>query len=137
VDPSASTILAVDERYVIAEDTGLVAFVPEFVRVPGSVIILSRSAARCVIELTDVELVALARLVPAIAFRIEVAFDPHGLNVWWATGALAGQIDARAIVEFVPRYKDVPYEYADATVLPRADPESRHRIFEALSAVAP
>lgn len=127
--------LSVDDRYIIAEDAGLVALVPEFVRVPGSVIILSRGNARCVMELTHVEIDALARLIPAMALRIEAAFDPQGLNVWWATGQPAGQLEPRVLVELVPRYKDVPYQYADSTALPRADPASRFQIFEALSVV--
>jgi len=125
--------LSVDESCVIAEEAGLVALVPEFVRVPGSIIILSRGNARCVMELADVEVQALARLVREMALRIEAAFDPQGLNVWWATGQLAGQLEPRVLVELVPRYKDVPYQYADSTALPRADPASRFQILEALS----
>ncbi|WP_168172540.1 HIT domain-containing protein [Rhodanobacter sp. C05] len=124
------------DSYVVAEDAGLVALVPEFVRVPGSVIIVPRSNARCVMELTETEMGALARLIPAMARRIEAAFDPDGLNVWWATGQLAGQLEPRALAELVPRYKDAAYQYTDSTALPRADAASRSRILEALSVTA-
>jgi diadenosine tetraphosphate (Ap4A) HIT family hydrolase len=123
-----------DATYILFEDTDLVALVPEFVRVPGSVAIVSRGNARSIMELSEAEVSALARLLPAVALQIELAFDPQGLNVWWATGHLAGQTEPRALVELVPRYKDVPYQYADSSSLPKANPAARRDIYQALTA---
>jgi len=131
--PADSIDLSQQDAYVVAEDTGLIALVPEFIRVLGSIVIVSSSNARCVMELADPEVAALARLISAMARAIEAAFNPDGLNVWWATGELAGQLEPRALVELVPRYKDVPYQYTDLTALPRADSSARLKVVQAIS----
>jgi diadenosine tetraphosphate (Ap4A) HIT family hydrolase len=86
------------------------SMVPEKVRVAGSVVVVPFRHVSSFVELDETEVREVAELVHDAATRILAAFRADGLNVWWATGALAGQVEPHFFVELVPRFVGVPYK---------------------------
>jgi histidine triad (HIT) family protein len=103
---------------VIEETPHSLSFVPEIVRLEGALLVISRRHVRSSLELTSEESLDLLHTVRRAAAMIEQVFDPDGLNIWWATGVLAGQTEPHLHVELVPRHEGIEYKYEDMDQLP-------------------
>ena len=121
-----------DEHIVLARDQGVLAFIGERVRVPNSVFIAPLQHCAGLHELEPGDLIALSTMVRLAARAIEAEINPDGLNVWWAFRPLAGQTDAHLLVEVVPRFVNVHYEYTDLSNVPSSTHAQRRATKERL-----
>ena len=97
----------------LEETDHTLTFIPEAVRLEGALLVLSKRHVTHSLELNHEESMDLIHAVRRAALRIEQVFDPDGLNVWWATGILAGQTEPHLHVELVPRHEHIEYRYED------------------------
>jgi histidine triad (HIT) family protein len=130
---NSATADAVGALLVIAEEGGCLAAVPPRMRSRGSVVVLPRRHVPTLVDLDEVEAVALFQLTKVAARAVERALDPDGLHVWTDTGTVADQPEYHMRVEIVPRFTDVPYRFSSGQQLSVAEPGVRQAFAERLA----
>ena len=71
---------------------------------PGHVLVASKRHAATLFELTADEAAALMRTAQRIALAVRAAFDPDGVMLLQANGAVAGQTVGHVHLHVVPRH---------------------------------
>ena len=71
---------------------------------PGHVLVASKRHAATLFELTADEAAALMRTAQRIALAVRAAFDPDGVMLLQANGAVAGQAVGHVHLHVVPRH---------------------------------
>ncbi|MBK6868699.1 MAG: HIT family protein [Burkholderiales bacterium] len=71
---------------------------------PGHVLVASKRHAATLFELTGDEAAALMRTAQRIALAVRAAFDPDGVMLLQANGAVAGQTVGHVHLHVVPRH---------------------------------
>jgi histidine triad (HIT) family protein len=119
---------------VVAANRHAVCLVPEAVRAAGAVVVVPRRHALTAMDLDGPEMADVAALVHRVTRAIESSFDPDGLNIWWATGRLAGQPVEHLMVELCPRFAAIPYKYLEWDEIPRWPLADRRQMAERIKA---
>ena len=81
------------------------AFVNPFQSREGATLVVPTRHASTVLDLTELEAEALARLVRRVARGIHDAFDVVGLNIYQNNGVASGQTIPHYHVHVMPRYQ--------------------------------
>jgi diadenosine tetraphosphate (Ap4A) HIT family hydrolase len=74
----------------------------------GSGLIIPRAHRETVFDLTPAEWNATYELLQQVKKSIDFKFQPHGYNLGWNSGAIAGQEVFHTHLHVIPRYKDEP-----------------------------
>jgi diadenosine tetraphosphate (Ap4A) HIT family hydrolase len=74
----------------------------------GSGLIIPRAHRETVFDLTPAEWNATYELLQQVKKNIDFKFRPHGYNLGWNSGAIAGQEVFHTHLHVIPRYKDEP-----------------------------
>lgn len=85
---------------------------------PGHVLVASKRHTATLFELTPEEAGAMTRTAQRVALAIRHAFDPDGLMLLQANGAVAGQTVGHAHMHVVPRHAGDGIEFS----WPRKEP---------------
>ena len=85
---------------------------------PGHVLVASKRHAATLFDLTPEEAGAMTRTAQRVALAIRQAFDPDGLMLLQANGAVAGQTVGHAHMHVVPRHAGDGIEF----IWPLKDP---------------
>ena len=80
------------------------AFVNPFQMRRGAVLVVTTRHAGTILDLTEPEVEALARLVRRVAHALHDAFDPIGLNIFQNNGVASSQSIPHYHVHIVPRH---------------------------------
>lgn len=75
----------------------------------GSGLIIPRAHRETVFDLTPAEWNSTHILLHEVKKVIDHRFQPHGYNLGWNSGAIAGQEVFHAHLHVIPRYKDEPF----------------------------
>ena len=89
----------------VAEDALTLAFMDLGQVTPGHVLVASKRHAATLFELTPEEAGAVMRMAQRVADAIRIAFDPPGLTLLQANGALGGHTVGHFHIHVVPRYE--------------------------------
>ena len=81
------------------------AFVNPFPARHGAVLVVPTRHAPTILDLSELEAEALARLVRRVAHAVNDAFDPTGLNIFQNNGVSSGQEIPHYHVHVMPRYQ--------------------------------
>ena len=90
----------------VAEDALTLAFMDLGQVTPGHVLVASKRHAATLYELTPDEAGAVMRMAQRVALAARRAFDPPGLTLLQANGALGGQTVGHFHLHVVPRHAD-------------------------------
>ena len=94
------------------------AFVSRFQSRHGAVLVATTRHVPTILDLTESEAEAMARLVRSLAHAVLGAFDPIGLNVFQNNGIASGQTVPHYHVHVVPRYPgDQPEDLLEKNAL--------------------
>lgn len=88
----------------VAEDALTLAFMDIGQVTPGHVLVASKRHAATLYELTPDEAGAVMRMAQRVALAVRKAFDPPGLTLLQANGALGGQTVGHFHLHVVPRH---------------------------------
>ena len=89
---------------LVHEDEHTIAFMDIGQVTPGHVLVATRRHAATLLETTPEEAAAVMRTVHRVAQAVQAAFDPPGLTLLQANGALGGQTVAHFHMHVVPRH---------------------------------
>ncbi len=89
---------------LVHEDEHTIAFMDIGQVTPGHVLVATRRHAATLLETTPEEAAAVMRTVHGVAQAVQAAFDPPGLTLLQANGALGGQTVAHFHMHVVPRH---------------------------------
>ena len=119
----------------IAETDQAIAFMDINPVTPGHALVIPRSHATDLFDITPSDLAAAAHLSQEIARRAEARLDADGVNLLNCTGEAAWQSVFHFHIHVIPRFEDQPEK--DAIGLPwetvPGDPEDIARIGKLLS----
>ena len=102
----------------VAEDELTLAFMDLGQVNPGHVLVASKRHAATLFDLTPDEAGAVMRMAQRVALAARGVFDPDGLMLLQANGAVAGQTVGHFHVHVVPRHKGDGVDYS----WPRKEP---------------
>lgn len=102
----------------VYEDALTIAFMDIGQVTPGHVLVATRRHAATLLDTTPEEAAAVMQTARRVALAVQAAFDPPGLTLLQANGALGGQTVAHFHMHVVPRHE------ADGIALswPRKEP---------------
>lgn len=89
----------------VAEDELALAFMDLGQVNPGHVLVASKRHAATLFDLTPDEAAAVMRLAQRVALAARTAFDPDGLMLLQANGAVAGQTVGHFHIHVLPRHE--------------------------------
>ncbi len=89
----------------VAEDELALAFMDLGQVNPGHVLVASKRHAATLFDLTADEAAAVMRLAQRVALAARTAFDPDGLMLLQANGAVAGQTVGHFHIHVLPRHE--------------------------------
>ena len=89
----------------VYEDAQTIAFMDLGQVTPGHVLVASKRHAATLLDLTPDEAGALMATAQRVAQAIQAAFDPPGLTLLQANGALGGQTVGHVHLHVVPRHE--------------------------------
>ena len=89
---------------LVHEDEHTIAFMDIGQVTPGHVLVATRRHAATLLDTTPEEAAAVMRTVHRVAQAVQAAFDPPGLTLLQANGALGGQTVAHFHMHVVPRH---------------------------------
>jgi histidine triad (HIT) family protein len=90
---------------VVHEDEHTLAFMDIGQVNPGHVLVAVKTHAENIFVLDEAQAAAVFRSAAKLARAIRHAFEPHGLSVYQANGAAAGQTVLHFHIHLVPRYE--------------------------------
>lgn len=90
----------------VFEDALTVAFMDIGQVTPGHVLVATRRHAATLLDTTPEEAAAIMQTAHRVARTVQVAFNPPGLTLLQANGALGGQTVAHFHMHVVPRHQD-------------------------------
>ena len=90
----------------VYEDALTIAFMDIGQVNPGHVLVASKRHAATLFDLTPDEAGAVMRMAQRVALAVRKAFDPPGLTLLQANGALGGQTVGHFHLHVVPRHAD-------------------------------
>ena len=90
----------------VYEDAQTIAFMDLGQVTPGHVLVASKRHAPTLYELTAEEAGAVMQTAQRVAMAVQGAFDPPGLTLLQANGALGGQTVGHFHMHVVPRHHD-------------------------------
>lgn len=93
---------------VLESDYCIFTQVPQPVLI-GSGIIIPRSHRETVFDLTSEEWKDTFELLQRVKRFLDERYQPHGYNIGWNSGTVAGQEIFHAHLHVVPRYNDEPF----------------------------
>lgn len=76
----------------------------------GSGLIIPRAHRETIFDLTPAEWYATYELLHQVKKNIDAKFQPHGYNLGWNSGEIAGQEVFHAHLHVIPRYRDEPLD---------------------------
>ena len=85
---------------------------------PGHVLVASKRHAATLLDLTSEEAGAVMQTARRVALAVQAAFEPEGLNLFQANGAVAGQTVGHFHIHVLPRHAGDGVDLA----WPRKDP---------------
>lgn len=90
----------------VFEDVLTVAFMDIGQVTPGHVLVATRRHAATLLDTTPEEAAAIMQTAHRVARTVQAAFNPPGLTLLQANGALGGQTVAHFHMHVVPRHED-------------------------------
>ena len=102
----------------VFEDEQTIAFMDIGQVNPGHVLVASKRHAATLFDLTPEEAGAVMRMAQRVALAARTAFDPDGLMLLQANGAVAGQTVGHFHIHVVPRHEGDGIDYT----WPRKEP---------------
>jgi len=90
----------------VYEDALTIAFMDIGQVTPGHVLVATKRHAATLLDTTPEEAAALMQTARRVALAVRTAFDPPGLTLLQANGALGGQTVAHVHLHVVPRHED-------------------------------
>ena len=91
---------------IVYEDALTLAFMDIGQVTPGHVLVATHRHAATLLELTPEEAAAALQTARRVALAVQAAFDPPGLTLLQANGALGGQTVHHFHLHVVPRHAD-------------------------------
>lgn len=91
---------------IVHEDELTIAFMDLGQVTPGHVLVASRRHAVTLTDLTSEEAGAVMQTAQRVARAVQAAFDPAGLTLLQANGAVGGQTVGHFHIHVVPRHAD-------------------------------
>jgi histidine triad (HIT) family protein len=92
--------------HVVAEDERTMAFMDIAPLTRGHVLVVPRAHSAALWEMSDDDGAAMMRTTLRVATAVNAAFRPEGLNVFHATGGVAGQTVFHVHLHVVPRWSN-------------------------------
>ena len=115
-------IIKGDAPYVkVFEDDAHLAFLDIFPQTRGHTLVIPKTPARNLFEISPDDLAALAQRTQIIAKAVRTALSPQGVYIGQFNGAEAGQTVFHIHFHVIPRYANAPYSGHGQTS--KADPE--------------
>jgi histidine triad (HIT) family protein len=94
--------------YKVYEDDKTFAFLDIMPRAPGHTLVLPKSAARNLLDVTPADLAHVAQVAQKIAKAAVKAFDADGVTVQQFNESAGGQVVFHLHVHIIPRKANVP-----------------------------
>ncbi|GAB1386534.1 HIT family protein [Melaminivora sp.] len=91
---------------IVAQDELTIAFMDIGQVTPGHVLVATRRHAATLLDVTPQEAAAVLQTAQRVAQAVQAAFDPPGLTLLQANGAVGGQTVGHFHLHVVPRHAD-------------------------------
>ena len=106
-NPFAKILRGEFPSYKVYEDENTLAFLDIMPRAPGHTLVIPKSAARNIIDITEDDFAHVARAGHSIASAAKTAFNADGISVHQFSEKAGGQVVFHLHMHVIPRFNGV------------------------------